>query len=165
MRGVPRLFRSHPGYAAASTGVLAVAVGANLLVFTIVNALWIRPLPFPEPNRVVTIPRVRAVSIDQPAFRIFEGGIAGQVDTTDTAEGLTPRIAFAAAGPLETLGVTPGYFTSCDCRFAAETSSQPTTVMESSRSASSAIASGPTRSIAGLTSSARSCRRHRFPFV
>jgi predicted permease len=110
MRGVPRLFRSHPGYAAASTGVLAVAVGANLLVFTIVNALWIRPLPFPEPNRVVTIPRVRAVSIDQPAFRIFEGGIAGQVDTTDTAEGLTPRIAFAAAGPLETLGVTPGYF-------------------------------------------------------
>ncbi len=38
-----------------STFVLAVAVGVNLLVFTIVNALWIRPLPFPDPERVVTV--------------------------------------------------------------------------------------------------------------
>ena len=55
--GARSLFRSHPGYLAMSTFVLAVAVGVNLLVFTIVNALWIRPLPFPDPEQVVTITR------------------------------------------------------------------------------------------------------------
>lgn len=52
---MPRLFRNHPGYVLIATFVLAVSIGVNLLVFTVVNALWIRPLPFREPDRVVTI--------------------------------------------------------------------------------------------------------------
>jgi putative ABC transport system permease protein len=107
--GVRSLLRSHPGYLLMSTFVLAVAVGVNLLVFTIVNALWIRPLPFPDPERVVTITESRWIRLDGPQLQIFEGGIAGQVDTTDTNAGLRPRIEIAGRVP-ETLGVTSGYF-------------------------------------------------------
>ena len=111
-RNMRRLFRNHPGYVAMATCVLAVAVGVNLLVFTVVNALWIRPLPFPEPERLVTIPSSQSVvNFDQPRLEIFEGGVAGQVNTTDRNLGLRPRIEIADVGrDLETLGVTSGYF-------------------------------------------------------
>jgi predicted permease len=92
-----------------STLVLAVSVGINLLVFTVVNALWIRPLPFPEPERVVTILQEMLIWGDYPQRRIFEGGVAGQVETTDYNAGLRPQIEIAGQVP-ETLGVTSGYF-------------------------------------------------------
>ena len=107
--GVRSLLRSHPGYLAMSTFVLAVSVGVNLLVFTIVNALWIRPLPFPEPESVVTITNSDWISLDWPPLSIFGGGTAGQVITTDRRAGLRPHLEIAGRIP-ETLGVTSGYF-------------------------------------------------------
>ena len=106
---VRSLLRSHPGYLAMSTFVLSVSVGVNLLVFTIVNALWIRPLPFPEPDRVVTITDSSWIRLDVPRLQIFDGGIAGQVITTDWNAGLRPQIEIAGRIP-ETLGVTASYF-------------------------------------------------------
>lgn len=108
---MPRLLRTHFGYVAMSTAVLAVSIGVNLVVFTVVNALWIRPLPFPEPERVVTIPQASVTTLEQPRLKIFEGGVAGQVITSDTYEGLRPRIEVDGVGhQVETLGVTSGYF-------------------------------------------------------
>lgn len=96
-----------------STFVLAVSIGVNLLVFTVVNALWIRPLPFPEPDRVVTIlpEHLGFTTLDHPRFEMFEGRVAGQVITTDMREALRPRIELAETGQEpETFGVTSGYF-------------------------------------------------------
>jgi predicted permease len=108
---VRSLFRSHRGYVAMATFVLAVAVGVNLVVFTVVNALWIRPLPFPEPERVVTIPSAVTRSLEELRDQFFEGGVAGQVMTADRYGGLRPEIELANVGRrLEILGVTPGYF-------------------------------------------------------
>jgi hypothetical protein len=44
---MPRVLRRHGAYVAFAMTSLALAVGANLAVFTIVNALWLRPVPFP----------------------------------------------------------------------------------------------------------------------
>jgi len=107
--GVRSLLRRHPGYLAMAIFVLAVAVGVNLLVFTIVNALWIRPMPFPDPERVVTITERAWTRLDGPQLQIFGGGVAGQVDTTGYNAGLRPHIETAGRRP-ETLGVTSGYF-------------------------------------------------------
>ena len=110
---MPRLLKNHLGYFALATFVLAVSIGVNLLVFTVVNALWIRPLPFLESDRVVTVlqEHMGFLTLDQPQLRIFEGGVAGQVITTEDSEGLRPRIAISGAGEIpETLGVTSGYF-------------------------------------------------------
>jgi hypothetical protein len=111
---MPRLLRSHPGYVSLATGVLALAVGINVLVFSIVNALWLRPLPaVVNPERVVTILESRStvLSLEAPALKVFQGPVAGQVVTTGLNEAFKARITFPdVAAPLETLGVTPSYF-------------------------------------------------------
>ena len=79
-----RVLRSHPGYVSLAGGILALAVDIDLLVFSVVNALWVRPLPVHDPERVVTILQSMSTvtSLDVPALEIFDGPLAGQVVTT-----------------------------------------------------------------------------------
>ena len=44
-----------PGFAAVSLLILALAIGANVAVFSVVNTLLLRPLPFPQANELVWI--------------------------------------------------------------------------------------------------------------
>lgn len=44
-----------PGFTAVVTGVLALGVGANVAMFSIVDAVFLKPLPFPEPDRIVRV--------------------------------------------------------------------------------------------------------------
>ena len=51
-------FRTHrrdPGFAVISIVILAVAIGANIAVFSVVNTLLLRPLPFPHANELAWI--------------------------------------------------------------------------------------------------------------
>src|ERR687891_94994 len=44
-----------PSFAVAVVSVLALGVGANTTIFSIVNAVLLRPLPFEEPERLVRL--------------------------------------------------------------------------------------------------------------
>ncbi len=44
-----------PGFAAVSILILALAIGANIAVFSVVNTLLLRPLPFPDSRELVWI--------------------------------------------------------------------------------------------------------------
>jgi putative ABC transport system permease protein len=50
-----RFLRRSKMFAAASIVTIAVAIAANAAVFTIVNAILLRPLPFPESDRLVSV--------------------------------------------------------------------------------------------------------------
>jgi len=50
-----RLLRKTPGFTAAALLTLAVCFGANLTIFAVIDSVLLRPLPFPEPDRLMTI--------------------------------------------------------------------------------------------------------------
>jgi putative ABC transport system permease protein len=52
--GVRALFRA-PSFAVAVVAVLALGIGANTAIFSIVNAVLLRPLPFEDPGRLVRL--------------------------------------------------------------------------------------------------------------
>jgi predicted permease len=50
-----RTLRRDPSFAAISILILALAIGANIAVFSVVNTLLLRPLPFPDSRQLVWI--------------------------------------------------------------------------------------------------------------
>jgi predicted permease len=52
-----RTFAKHKGFTVATVAILAITIGANAAVYTLVDRLLMRPLPYPQADRLVTIVR------------------------------------------------------------------------------------------------------------
>ena len=67
-----RWLRKNPGFAALAVLTLAVGIGVNTAMFSVVNAVLLRPLPFPEADRIVWMaesgPEVKNRWVSYPNF-------------------------------------------------------------------------------------------------
>src|SRR5690349_13821984 len=55
LRYALRFLAARPGFAAVLVLTLALGIGVNSAIFTVVHAVLLKPLPYPDPDRVVLI--------------------------------------------------------------------------------------------------------------
>ena len=116
LRYAGRMLRRSPGFTIVAILTLALGVGANTAIFSIVNAVLLRSLPFRDPDRLVRIyfnnPGVglRGVRFSMPEF----DDLRAQTDVFEDVSVVWPTSTnlTGAKQPerLEALGTTPNYF-------------------------------------------------------
>jgi predicted permease len=112
-----RMLRKSPGFTAVAVVTLALGIGANVAIFTVVRAVLLKPLPFSHPEQVVRVyddlrgANTRDVRMSLPEFWDLGQKSGVFQDISVTFPGDANLTGSEHPDRLQFFGVSPGYFT------------------------------------------------------
>jgi hypothetical protein len=106
-RGIVR----HPGFSAVILGTLALGIGANVAIFSVVNGVLLRPLPFRDAARVVSLTQAPPYSsVSEPEFRVYRDGLKGLNGLAAYASGIGILLRSGESQQVRAARVSDGFF-------------------------------------------------------
>ena len=108
-----RSLLKRPAFTAVAVITLALGIGLNTAIFSVINAVLLRPLAYAEPVRLVTFrsnqsaPDLADVQAQSHTFSSFGGEVKQPLDYTAGREPMQFQIGQVTGGYFETLGVKP----------------------------------------------------------
>jgi putative ABC transport system permease protein len=113
-----RMLRKSPGFTIVAVLTLALGIGANTAIFSVVNGVLLRPLPFRDPSRLVLIAEKSSFPVistsyenyldwrDQShSFESMEATRSGSITLTGAGEPERLNVRMATAGLFSMLGI------------------------------------------------------------
>ncbi|HKR59806.1 MAG TPA: ABC transporter permease [Pyrinomonadaceae bacterium] len=123
-----RLLAKHPSFTIVAVLILALVIGANTAIFSVVNAVLIRSLPFNEPDRLVllwgskpnqarpqvpfSLPNFKDVQAQSQTIERMSAWTLGRFNLTNSAANADPeqvQYAIVSSNFFSVVGVEPRY--------------------------------------------------------
>ena len=117
-----RMLAKKPGFTAVAVITLALGIGANTAIFSVVNAVLLRPLPFPNSNRLVMVgcpmgsepdispcsyPDFKDLALHNRNFQSLGGYITSALTLTGRGSPQVVGCAFVTPSLLKAIGLQP----------------------------------------------------------
>ena len=113
MRYAVRTLRRSPAFTACAVLTLALGMGANTAIFSVVNSVLLNPLPYPDAQALLAArpndsrPNLKDIQRQTRSFASSGGVNIAPMDFTGNGEPTRIHAAYVDAGLLQTLGVQP----------------------------------------------------------
>lgn len=123
---VVRQLRKSPGFTATAVLMLAFGIGAVTAIFSLVDGILLRPLPFPDPGRLVTVgdqirgmnwdstadgpvspPEIRSYAEETHSFSAVGGYTEEELELSGSGRPVRLQAARMTPGAFEALGAAP----------------------------------------------------------
>src|SRR5579884_2991738 len=121
-----RILARNPGFSLAAVLCLSLGIGATTAIFSVVNAVLLRPLPYVQPQRLVKIysefsnfpggglhrfwvsgPEYFDLKREAKSWDSMDGWVTGGVNLAGQAQPVRATASFITGGLLPSLGVAP----------------------------------------------------------
>ena len=114
LRHALRMFVAKPGFTIAVVAALALGIGADTAIFSVVNAVLLKPLGYPEPDRIVQIwnkaPDGEFPGASVPKFHVWQEQTSVFSDVAGFDGGVGMNLTGAIPEQVHGMHATEGYF-------------------------------------------------------